>query len=191
MQAIRIGETELGQFANDRLRHLTSAALDYLHELEEFHRVEFNLENHCEEKFSLSDEESDSECEDALESTEEKRIPDWLPKLCQCHQCRCCKYDCVHCYETDDGETTQTMESSDYDSEDEGQDECEQVHVGLYEKDTPKEQMEAGICLRVTEQGLEILRVAHRETSYYMFWSQKHTEAEQVAHLTVHEINQV
>lgn len=104
-----------------------------------------------------------------------KPIESEKPYNCPC-QCHCGDYDCDECWEN-----TSTESCTDSASVAESQ---EQTVLYLYPKEVSLEKLD-GIVLRQSEDGLEIVRVSHRESSYLMFWTQQSVDTQVLAELIV------
>lgn len=99
------------------------------------------------------------------------------PYECPC-QCHCGAYECDECWEN--SSTESCTDSSVADSQ-------EQTILCLYPKEVSLEKLD-GILLRQTDSGMEIVQVQHRESSYYMFWTQQNVQIKVLAELIVKPI---
>lgn len=148
--------------------------------------------------------DSDDSPPPPLRSASEPRP--WTPYTCPC-SCHCGEYECDDCYEpidsdSDSSSSTEAMEepaetttypaSSTYSSSSAAAAEAAASQEAarpllLYPADAPIDSM-SGVALRQTANGVEMLRVAHRETSYYVFWTDQRVHAEPLGSLVARPV---
>jgi hypothetical protein len=158
----------------------------------------------------ISDSESDDAAAPAAPAPVGVGARPWTPYNCPC-SCHCGEYECSECYEPIES-STEEMEAPELEasadcaaSQSEHADQApsaapdkepapeepapdkapeKETVLRLFPADAPLEQMD-GIVLRLRKDGVEMLRVEHRETSLYVFWTQQRVEAQSLGQLTV------
>ena len=123
----------------------------------------------------------------ALEPLIIDELPVELPDAswqCPC-SCHCGNYECDECYEAIDT-STEEMEATLTESSQSAPDQPEPARtlLQLFPNETPLQDM-SGIVLRSTCDGLEMLKIEHRETSYYLFWTEQKVQCQVLGQLTV------
>ena len=122
-------------------------------------------------------------------SQEELEPPKRQACPCSCH---CGEYSCDECYEdvspaVHTGPPASPTESEDSTDELQAQSQ-EETLLPVWPIGTPDSALD-GVALRYTADGLEMLRVQHREQSYLMFWTATDVRVERLGELRIRRLS--